>query len=196
MENAKKKFYEKNWFMWLWLILFPPIGLILLWICHKDKKKKTKIIFSVVFIIWFVILICATNGNTTEPTNTNPTTEETQSTEVEISPDKFIAEVKNSIQGAINSEEEYIVDVVLKDGVLCVTVDLSKANPDPFTIEDLAISRTGSITDAILELTDYDNQWNTITIDFGDIGKISNKKDDVKENDFGQYFPSKNFTFE
>ena len=38
-------------------------------------------------------------------------------------------------------------------------------------IEDLAISRTSSITDAILELTDYDSQWNTITVDFGDVGK-------------------------
>ena len=51
------------------------------------------------------------------------------------------------------------IDVVLKDGDLCVTVDLSNANPEPLTMEDLAISRTGSITDAILELTDYDSYW-------------------------------------
>ena len=102
-----------------------------------------------------------------------------------------------TIKREINSEDESITDVVLKDGDLCISVDLSKADPAPLTIEDLAISRTGSITDAILTLTDYDSQWNTITIDFGDIGKIVNKKGDVKENDFGgRYFPSENFTLE
>ena len=168
-----------------------------MWTCHKDKKKKSKIILSVVFAIWFIILMGATNGDTTEPTNNNPTTEQTQSTEQETPSDKFVSEVKTAIQGTINSDEESIVDVVLKDEDLCVTVDLSKANPEPLTIEDLAISRTGSITDAILELTDYDSEWNTITIDFGDIGKITNSKDDIKENDFGgRYFPSENFTLE
>ena len=64
-------------------------------------------------------------------------------------------------------------------------------------MEDLAIFRTGSITDAILELTDYDNQWDTITINFGDIGKITNNKDDMKENEFGgRYFPFENLTLE
>ncbi len=107
---------------------------------------------------------------------------------------KFIEDVKAAIQGAINSKEESITDVVLKDGDLYISVDLSKANPLPLTTEDLAISRTGSITDAILELTDYDIQWKTITIDFGDIGKVTNSKDNVKENELGgRYFPSENF---
>ena len=206
MENAKKMFYQKNWFVWLWLILFPPIGLILLWVCHKDKKKKTKIILSVVFTIWFVILMGAANVDTTDPTNDIPTTEQMQNTEQEIeskgnetltSADTFIVEVKSAIQGAINRAEESIVDVELKDGDLYVTVDLSNANSKPLTMEDLAISRTGSITDAILELIEYDNQWNSITIDFGELGKIINRKADVKENDYGgRYFSSENFILE
>ena len=74
-------------------------------------------------------------------------------------------------------------------------LDLSKADPSPLTIEDLAISRTSSITDAILELTDYDSQWNTITVDFGDVGKVVCDKDSIKENEAGgRYFPSENFT--
>lgn len=73
----------------------------------------------------------------------------------------------------------------MEDKDLCVTVDLSKADPSPLTIEDLAISRTSSITDAILELADYDTQWNTITVDFGDIGKVVCDKEDIKENEAG-----------
>lgn len=153
----------------------------------KDKTPKAK---KPIFKKWWfwviiVVVLAAIFGNTDD------------STQQETSSDSFVTEVKTAIQGTINSDEESIVDVVLKDGDLCVTVDLSKANPEPLTMEDLAISRTSSITDAILELTDYDSQWNTITIDFGEVGKITNSKDDTKENDFGgRYFPSENFTIE
>ena len=109
--------------------------------------------------------------------------------------DTFVTEVKTAIQGTINSDKETIVAVVLEKRELRVTVDLSKANPAPLTIEDLAISRTSSITDAILEITNYDDQWDKITIDFVDIGKITNNKDDVIENEFGgRYFPFENLT--
>ena len=102
---------------------------------------------------------------------------------------------KTAISGTIDSDNEAITDVALKDKDLCVTVDLSKVDPSPLTIEDLAISRTSSITDAILELTDYDSQWNTITVDFGDVGKVVCDKDSIKENEAGgRYFPSENFT--
>lgn len=74
---------------------------------------------------------------------------------------------------------------------------MSKADPTPLTVEDLAITRTSSITDAILELSNYDSQWNTITVDFGDIGKIVCNKNNVKDNGLGgRYFPSENFTLE
>lgn len=64
-------------------------------------------------------------------------------------------------------------------------------------MEDLAIARTGSITDDILDLTDYDSQWNTITVDFGNIGKITNSKDNIQENEVGgRYFSPENFTLE
>ncbi len=114
----------------------------------------------------------------------------------EISPETFISEVEEILQREIG-ENESITGVVLKDGDLCVTVNLSKTNPGPLTIEDLAISRTSSITDAILTLTDYDSLWNMITIDFEGVGKITNSKDKIKVNEFGgRYFPSENFVFE
>lgn len=153
----------------------------------KDKTPKAKKPIFKKWWFWVIIvaILAAIFGNTDD------------TTQQETSSDTFVTEVKTAIQGTINSDEESIVDVVLKDGDLCVTVDLSNANPEPLTMEDLAISRTGSITDAILELADYDSHWNTITIDFGDIGKITNSKGDIKENELGgRYFPSENFTLE
>ena len=118
--------------------------------------------------------------------------QETTSTK-EVSPDSFVADVKDVIQGAISSKDESITDVVLKDGNLCVTVDLSNANPEPLTIGDLAWSRAISITEAILNIPTYETYedlWNTISVDFGaDVGKVTCGKDDVETNGFGRYFP-------
>lgn len=155
----------------------------------KDKATKNGVKKPIYKKWWFwviiVVILAAIFGNMDDTT-----TQETSS-------DKSISEVKEVIQSAISSKDESITDVVLKDGDLHITVDLSKANPEPLTIEDLAISRTGSITDAILELADYDSQWNTITVDFGDVGKVVCDKDSIKENEAGgRYFASENFTLE
>ena len=186
MENKRKKFYQKNWFLWFWLLVFPPIGLILLWTCHKEKKQKTKIILSVVFVIWFFILSSATSTDTEE--GMQSTTE----ISTDVSVDKFIEDVKSVIQYDIGENEE-IKDVTLENGNLCVYVDISNADPTPLTMEDLALSRTSSITDAILELTQYDNEWNTITVDFEDLGYIKNSKENIQNNDYGRYFPMEQF---
>lgn len=114
----------------------------------------------------------------------------------EVTADNFIADVKDVIQGAISSKTEAITDVELENGDLCVYVDFSKADPSPLTLEDLAWSRTSSITDAILELKDYDELWETITVDFGDVGHITNSKTDMKNSGFGRYFPAEDFKIE
>lgn len=167
----------------------------------KDKATKNGVKKPIFKKWWFwviiVIILAAIFGNTGTKDGVEDGAKDAINSAEQQTSDKFIEEVKYAIQGTINNEDETITDVVLKDGDLCVTVDLSKANPAPLTMEDLAISRTGSITDAILELADYDSQWETITVDFGSIGKITNSKDSIKENEAGgRYFPSENFTIE
>ena len=54
MEKQKKKFYQSNWFLWLCLFFFAPVGIGLLWIFHKEKKIITKIILTIIFVIWFI----------------------------------------------------------------------------------------------------------------------------------------------
>lgn len=184
--QEKKKFYQAKWFLWLWLIVFPPVGIILLWAVHKGMSKKTKIILSVVFVIWFAILMSATKGGSTD--NGTQTEQGENMTE-----SNFAEDVKNAIQGDVG-ENEVIKDVTFENKELCVYVDFSKVDPAPLTIEDLAISRTSSITDAILELKQYDDLWETITVDFGEVGKIKNEKAGIQENENGgRYFPSEDF---
>lgn len=164
---------------------------------EKKKKSIFKRWWFWVIVVIVVAGIGGANGGSKDKKEEDKTSNNNVTVTEETSSGEFVEKVKIAIQGAISSEDEFITDVVLKDEDLRITVDLSKADPEPFTIEELAISRTGSITDAILELSDYDSQWKTITIDFGDIGKIANSKDSIKENEVGgRYFPSENFTLQ
>ena len=166
----------------------------------KDKSTKSNGKKPIFKKWWFwviiVVILAAIFGNTGAKNGVEDGAKDAiNSAEQQATSDKFVEDVKTAISGAIDSDNEAITDVALKDKDLCVTVDLSKADPSPLTIEDLAISRTSSITDAILEFTDYDSQWNTITVDFGDVGKVVCDKDSIKENEAGgRYFPSENFT--
>ena len=169
-DAVKKPFYKKWWF---WVIIIVVLAGIIGSGGGKDEGKGD------------------TPPTTTAKQEDSQTPEETKTDDV--SADKFVEDVKAAIQGAISSKTESIQDVVLKDGDLCVYVDFSNEDPSPLTLEDLALSRTGSITDAILELKDYDSLWETITVDFGEVGHITNNKADIQTSGGGRYFPGENF---
>lgn len=183
----------------------------------KGKTNKNNINKPIFKKWWFwaiiVVLLVAIFGNNSVKkgfkdgaksafqSEDQQTTSEQQITSEEREPnnssDSFIEDVKSAILASINSDEESITSVTLNNGDLCISVDLSKADPAPLTMEDLAISRTSSITDAILALPNSDDQWNTITVDFGEIGKITNSKDNIKENEAGgRYFSTESFSLE
>ena len=107
----------------------------------------------------------------------------------------FIKAIKTAIQDAIG-ENEAITAVTLKNKNVHIVVDLSNADPSPLTIEDLALSRAGSISDSFLDVTDYDDLWDTVTIDFGNIGKITNNRSDIQINEVGRYFDESKFVLE
>lgn len=48
------RFYETNWFLWLSLILFTPLGIFVLWKFHADETPKVKMIVTIIFIVFFV----------------------------------------------------------------------------------------------------------------------------------------------
>lgn len=54
--------------------------------------------------------------------------------------------------------------------------------------EDTAKLLSISIGDEILSLTSYDELWDTITFDFGDVGKIINSKANMETTETGRYF--------
>ena len=108
-----------------------------------------------------------------------------------ITKEEYLSQVKESIEGAVGSNEE-IKDVVLEDKVLTIFVDISQANvnaPIEFPLEEIAVSRASSITDEILGMDT--NFWQKVVVDFGDIGTVTNTKDEIINGDFGDYFDIK-----
>ena len=73
MEKEKVKFYKSKWFMWVCLILLPPVGIVLLWVFHKNMKKITRIILTIIFAFWCLILFVCASGDTSDM-QTNPVT--------------------------------------------------------------------------------------------------------------------------
>lgn len=108
-------------------------------------------------------------------------------TENGISGESFVEDVKSVIQGDVG-ENEFITDVAYQKRQLTVYVDLSQKDPTPLTLEDIALSRNSSITDDILELSQYDDLWDEIIVDFGETGTVVNSKSDIADNGYGRYF--------
>lgn len=52
--DKKTRYFETSWFLWIWLIIFPPIGLIVLWRQGRYSKKK-RITISIVAFLYFVL---------------------------------------------------------------------------------------------------------------------------------------------
>lgn len=109
---------------------------------------------------------------------------------------KFVKEVQKVTEGALGRNQR-VTGVEYKNRNLTVYADLSQATPDPLTYEDLVITGTSSVTDEVLTLTDYFDLWDTVTVDFGEFGRIRNSKDNMERNEYGDYyFNSAKFSLE
>lgn len=95
-----------------------------------------------------------------------------------------IEEITEALDGSVGENEKITNVSISDDKDLTITVDLSQAEV-PFDLSDLAITRAGSITDNILDHEEYDKYWDTIIVDFGEIGAVTRSKKDIVENDYG-----------
>lgn len=133
--------------------------------------------------------------NNVKTTTGTPETTPLNENSGNISPDKFIEDVKNVTQNAIG-ENESIKDIRFDNADLQIYVDLNQTDTSLLESKDIAFTRTSSITDEILALSEYESMWNTITVDFGELGCIRNGKDNIKNDGFGPYFSSVDFELE
>lgn len=104
-----------------------------------------------------------------------------------VEAEELIEAVKEVADGGIG-EGESITGIEFDGSDLRIIVDLSEADKT-FPVEDLALSRISSITDEVLSLEDkYYNTWETVTVDFGPVGKATLDKSIVKDQGAGKFF--------
>lgn len=102
--------------------------------------------------------------------------------------DTLIMAVKDAIGNQVGTDDK-ITDVSFDGKDIYISVTVAQPNSEYITKKDIAESRISSITDAILDLNDrYFNTWETITLDFGEEGKATFKKEDVKDEGLGKFF--------
>lgn len=143
------------------------------------KHKKVIIIVLIIVMLIVIQRIRFLTNQSDEPKEEGTTVEETTAAPQE--------EIASLLNGAVG-ENESITAVTISDDNLKVSVDLSGADTD-IELSDLAVARAGSVTDEILDHPEYDEYWNTITIDFGGIGNVTRSKEDIKENEYNmRYF--------
>lgn len=53
---SKVPIHQRSWFMWLWLIIFPPVGIIFLWI-QKKFNTLIKVLLTIFASIYFILPI-------------------------------------------------------------------------------------------------------------------------------------------
>lgn len=58
-EKKKNRLFQKKWFMWLGLIIFPPLGIYLLWKKHDFSTRKRNVL-TLIAIVYFLFLIIFT----------------------------------------------------------------------------------------------------------------------------------------
>ncbi|GEM_PF-2446693 len=59
--EVKLKFYESNWFIWLTLILFSPVGIVCMWKYNRFPHRTRKIL-TAVFSLYFVGMMIYVNS--------------------------------------------------------------------------------------------------------------------------------------
>ena len=116
MKNTK--FYKSIWFMWLCGILCPPVGIILLWLHHKDMSENKKLLITGLFSAVFVVVIGSSLGGN----NSN--------TGGEVPDSEIIAEIATVSDNTVDDKE---LDSVSSDNI-----DIEVAS----NIDDLSLAIT------------------------------------------------------
>lgn len=95
MEQQKKK---NGWITWLLLIFIPIIGIIVMWISRKDYSNKKKGILTIVFSLWFILVLASSpdSSNTDTAAIDAGLAKETQLEDSDIATNESTQETENT----------------------------------------------------------------------------------------------------
>lgn len=138
--NLKRRtpIFQKAWFMWFWLIVFPPVGILLMWRQGRFTKVK-RIVATLISTAYFVFPIIAVM-TTTLPLYNNQK-------EFLVAFNKEVKELKlpYSLEN-LKKEDETITSKLDKDITLVENIDDSGA------VHELIMVGQGEGTDIVLTM--------------------------------------------
>lgn len=131
------KFYETNWFLWLSLILFAPLGIFILWRFHEDKTTTFKGVVTVIFVVLFIVA-CIFAGKSIlhhgDKGNEEPAKKET------VSEEETPEETEEPIGDLKFTFDPNFIDIHVDDGVTIVVTNVEETEEVHWTVEDPAIA--------------------------------------------------------
>ncbi|MGM9998371.1 MAG: Ltp family lipoprotein [Candidatus Bruticola sp.] len=77
-QQDRLKLWQASWFMWVWLILFPPLGIFLCYV-NRERHPRWKIICSIFFVLFIIGALSPKNEETTTSSVTQAQQKETVS---------------------------------------------------------------------------------------------------------------------
>lgn len=81
------------------------------------------------------------------------------------------------------AEDDKVKEFKVEDGIVYASIQLAEGMLDDATTAEAHYS---SISDNMLSV----EGWNTLTINFENVGEISFKRDEAESNEYGSYFPT------
>lgn len=171
---------------------------------RKRRKSKNNTLFlamCALIIILLIIIILLLFSIFGEKKNAPvPTPIPTQYIESPITPtstpvlvnreDLFLNEIKSILVGKIGRTENY-TNIALNGKNVYIGIDLRNADTSILPRNFIAEADTGSVTDAFLNITEYDDLWDSVTVDFGSTGVVTLYKTDIEVNEYNmRYFNS------
>lgn len=87
-----KKWYQNNLLCIIMLVIFPPIGLFLLWKYHRTWKTMIRWVATVLSVLWGIFFVVVANGETPES--------------IHISSQDITIEIKDTISVPIDVQPE------------------------------------------------------------------------------------------
>lgn len=108
-----------------------------------------------------------------------------QATATKVTENSTIATVREWVDQGLGIGET-VSNLLLENRTLSMSINLGSGGILP--LEDLAESRVSSITDEILNHTEFDSEWDKIVISFTDVRDYIFTKDDIISSSYGRYF--------
>lgn len=144
-----EKFYQKTWFIILALIVFAPVGVVLMWMYRKSWNTVVKAVTSVVMLVIFMAAVIGGGSDNakTVATTTMKTVEETTTVETTVD----ISAMTNEEKLEHFAKNVDVAFISYEDS--SVTVDVSAVNllVETSWDEDHLVSQAAQYTVQLME---------------------------------------------